>query len=132
MHRGLPSWALFKSSLGLFRTLVRVLIQVSKIKGVTLRSGSIRGHQFVITIEQIYCFYMHAEMILLQHDINIFLSFTIKLQSSIACLLWWFYLILFSGQSFIEQFLNSLYFIKELCGLVFIFIIKTQHAFTIS
>src|SRR6185312_11643341 len=73
------SWALFKISLGIFRTLVRVLIQVSIIKRDTLRSGSIRGHQLVITVEQIYRFYMHAEMILLQHDINIFLSFTIKL-----------------------------------------------------
>ena len=78
MHRGLPSWTLFKSSLGLFRTLVRVLIQVSKIKGDTLRNGSICGHQLVTTVEQIYRFYMYAEMILLQHDINIFLSFTIK------------------------------------------------------
>ena len=122
-----------KGSLGLFRTLVRVLIQVSKIKRNTLRSGSIRGHQFVIIVEQIYRFYMHAEMILLQHDINIFLSFSIKLQSDIACVCCGgLQLTLFSGQSFIEQLLNSLYFIKELCGLVFIFIIKTQHAFTIS
>ena len=51
----------------------------SVIKRDTLRSGSIRGHQFVITVEYIYRFYMHAEVILLQHDINIFLSFTIKL-----------------------------------------------------
>ena len=121
MHRGLPSWALFKSSLGLFRTLVRVLIQVSINKRDTLRSGSIRGHQFVITVEQIYRFYMHAEMILLQHDSMLqhisFLHCKVVVQYSM-CLLWWSQLTLFSGQSFIEQFLNSLYFIKELCGLV--------------
>ena len=62
MHRGLPSWALFKGSLGLFRTLVRVLIQVSKIKGGTLRNGSICGHQLVITVREINRFYMQCKI----------------------------------------------------------------------
>ena len=61
MHRGLPSWALFKGSLGLFRTLVRVLIQVSTNKRDTLRSGSIRGHQFVFTVREINRFYMQMQ-----------------------------------------------------------------------
>ena len=62
MHRGLPSWALFKGSLGLFRTLVRVLIQVSTNKRDTLRSGSIRWHQLVISVREINRFYMQCKI----------------------------------------------------------------------
>ena len=51
-----------KGSLGLFRTLVRVLFQVSIIKRDTLRSGSIRWHQLVISVREINRFYMQCKI----------------------------------------------------------------------
>ena len=49
-------------SLGLFWDLAQVFIQINIISRSTLRSDKVRGNQLVITVDQIYRFYMNAEV----------------------------------------------------------------------
>ena len=49
-------------SLGLFWELAHVLIQVSKINKGALQSAGVRWNQLVVTVDQVYRVYMHAEM----------------------------------------------------------------------
>ena len=58
-HLDAPGLAFLSTvSLGLFWDLAQVLIQVSIINRSTLRSDKVRGNQLVITVDQIYRFYM--------------------------------------------------------------------------
>ena len=49
-------------SLGLFWGLAQVLVQVSKVNRGALRSDGVRWNQLVVTVDQVYRVYMHAEM----------------------------------------------------------------------
>ena len=60
MHWGLPSWGI--ASLGLFRTLVRVLDQFKRVYLCISGVGLVRWHQLVGTISKIGSFYMNARI----------------------------------------------------------------------